>query len=319
MLTKNDLKLLSALEEDGRLSYAELSRKLDISIPTVMRRVKTLFKNKMFTINAVPNPYKLGYVAQAVIAMNVPFDKIGDVCNRLKNNYNINLIVTTFGRFNLLIAVYFTSWNELHDFISSKLNAEGDICEIEAFFVKDTLKRFRGFSQDNNGKQALTKIDAIDQRIMEELSRNGRYSNLYLAQQLDISVSAVSRRISNLISDEFIKVQAIVDPTKTGFDVNAFVFIQVEHNMIEDIYYKLSLYDEVISMMRFINGYDILISIVSQHHESLYELIKEMVAPIDGIVRIETLIRGEIIKRYYGAFRSTQFNTVLQGENKPQG
>jgi DNA-binding Lrp family transcriptional regulator len=46
MLTNTDLKLLSALEEDGRLSYAELSRKLDISIPTVIRRVKAMAKNK---------------------------------------------------------------------------------------------------------------------------------------------------------------------------------------------------------------------------------------------------------------------------------
>jgi DNA-binding Lrp family transcriptional regulator len=314
MLTKNDLKLLSAMEEDGRLSYAELSRKTGISIPTVTRRVKALYKNKTFTINAVPNPYKLGYRAQAVIAMNVPFDKVNGVCDRLKENYNINLIVTTFGRFDLLIAVYYAAWDELHDFISNELNTSGDILEVEAYFVKDTVKRFYGFSRDDAGQQALSRIDETDQRIMEELSRNGRQSNLYLSRELGISVSAVSRRVSNLLNEGLIQIQAIVDPDKLGYGVNAFVLIKARHEKIEEICRRLSLQGEVISVMKLVNSYDIFISLVSQNHASLYGLIQKIVRSTDGITSIETLIRGEIIKRYYGNYRYGNLNNGLNAQ-----
>jgi DNA-binding Lrp family transcriptional regulator len=299
---------MSALEEDGRLSYAELSRNLGISIPTVIRRVKALVKNKLFTINAVPNPYKLGYVSQAVIALNVPFNRVRQVCDELKSTYNINLLVTTFGRFNLLIVVYFRTWEELHNFIS-ELSSREDIAEIETFFVKDTRKRYYGFSRDQQQNGALPRIDETDQKIIEELSQNGRCSNLYLAKTLGISVSAVSRRVTNLINENYIRIQAIVDPTKAGMQVNTFILIKADHNKIENICNRLAKYDEVISMMTLINGYDIFLSVVSQHHETLYDLIRDMIAPIEGINSIETLIRGEIVKRYYGLFHTDKTNS----------
>jgi DNA-binding Lrp family transcriptional regulator len=306
MLTNTDSKLITALEEDGRLSYAELSRNLGISIPTVIRRVKSLVKNKIFTINAVPNPYKLGYFSQAIIAMNVPYNRVRNVCEDLKRIYNINLIVTTFGRFNLLAIVYYPTWNELHDFISSKLSGRSDISEIDTYFVKDARKRYYGFSIDGDHESGSIKIDETDQKIMDELSKNGRTSNLYLASKLGISVSAVSRRVTNLLNEDIIKIQAIVDPNKTGYHVNSFILIKADHNKMEDICTRLAGYDEVISMMTLLNGYDIFVSVVAQRHESLYELIREMIAPIEGIISMETLIRGDIVKRYYGLFHSNK-------------
>ncbi|MEM1399761.1 MAG: AsnC family transcriptional regulator, partial [Pseudomonadota bacterium] len=39
----------------------------------------------------------------------------------------------------------------------------------------------------------MTKIDAIDQRILRELSRDGRISNIELADRVNLSPSACLR------------------------------------------------------------------------------------------------------------------------------
>jgi DNA-binding Lrp family transcriptional regulator len=301
MIDKIDLELISLLEDNGRTSYAQLARHLDISPITVAKRLETLLSNDILTINAIPNPYKLGFRAHAVIEMNVPINKIDGVCNRLKNNFFVNLITPTFGRFNLLISVYFPTWDMLHNFVSTELAFKVDILEIGIFFVNQIMKRYRGLETDKTEGELLPCIDDIDQKLIEELTSDGRATCLYLAGKLGISLSSVSKRLNRLIQENVIRIQALPNPTKIGYRADAFLFIKAQHNKIDAICGKLQSHPEIVSIMTLNNGYDIFLAMVARDSVELYETIKKKIAPIPGITHMETSIRGPLIKRYYGA------------------
>src|SRR3546814_14655093 len=65
--------------------------------------------------------------------------------------------------------------------------------------------------------QSMTKIDAIGRKILQELSRNGRISNLELADRVGLSPSACLRRVHALERSGVIKgYRAVIDRAKLG-------------------------------------------------------------------------------------------------------
>jgi DNA-binding Lrp family transcriptional regulator len=74
--------------------------------------------------------------------------------------------------------------------------------------------------------QLMTGIDAIDDRILRELARNGRISNLDLAAKIGLSPSACLRRVQELERSGVIKgYRAVLDPAKLGAGFVAYITV----------------------------------------------------------------------------------------------
>ncbi len=72
----------------------------------------------------------------------------------------------------------------------------------------------------------MTKIDDINTRILRELHRNGRLSNLDLADRVGLSPSTCLRRVQELEKSGVIKgYRAILDPVKIGIGFVAYVTV----------------------------------------------------------------------------------------------
>ncbi len=65
--------------------------------------------------------------------------------------------------------------------------------------------------------QSMTKVDQIGAQILHELARDGRISNLVLAEKVGLSPSACSRRVTEMERAGIIKgYRARLDPVQTG-------------------------------------------------------------------------------------------------------
>src|SRR3546814_4464303 len=74
--------------------------------------------------------------------------------------------------------------------------------------------------------QSMTKIDAIGRKILQELSRDGRISNLELADRVGLSQSACLRRVQELERSGVIKgYRAVIEPAKLGLTFLAYVTV----------------------------------------------------------------------------------------------
>jgi Lrp/AsnC family transcriptional regulator, leucine-responsive regulatory protein len=72
----------------------------------------------------------------------------------------------------------------------------------------------------------MTKLDDIDSRILRELTRDARQSNLQLADRIGLSPSACLRRVQALERAGIIKgYRAILDPTRLGIGFVAYVTV----------------------------------------------------------------------------------------------
>lgn len=72
----------------------------------------------------------------------------------------------------------------------------------------------------------MTKIDEKDRQILRELARDGRVSNLDLAERVALSPSATLRRVQALESAGVIKgYRAVMDPAKLGIGFIAYITV----------------------------------------------------------------------------------------------
>lgn len=74
--------------------------------------------------------------------------------------------------------------------------------------------------------QGLTAVDAIDRKILRELIRDGRISNVDLAERVGLSPSACSRRVQELERTQTILgYRAVLNPTAIGGGLTAYVAV----------------------------------------------------------------------------------------------
>jgi DNA-binding Lrp family transcriptional regulator len=79
--------------------------------------------------------------------------------------------------------------------------------------------------------QSMSAIDPIDDRILQELSRDGRQSNLALAARVGLSPSACLRRVQALERQGAIRgYRAVIDPAARGAGFAAFLTVGLKEH-----------------------------------------------------------------------------------------
>lgn len=78
----------------------------------------------------------------------------------------------------------------------------------------------------------MKDLDDIDRKILQELTRDGRLSNLALAERVGLSPSACLRRVQELERSGIIKgYRAVLDPVELGIGFVAYVAVGLSaHN-----------------------------------------------------------------------------------------
>ena len=78
-------------------------------------------------------------------------------------------------------------------------------------------------------------MDAIDRRILRELTRDGRMSNADLAERVGLSASACSRRTSELERTGVIRgYRAVLDPVVNGGGFTAYVAVGLSRHTMDE-------------------------------------------------------------------------------------
>ena len=302
---KTDLKLIAELQKDGSISYSDLGVRLGITPRTVAKRVEGLIESKLITIRAQPNPYKLGLSASAVIAIKADPTRTGAVCEQLCGYFNVNLVQTVFGRFDILIIVYFPSWELLHQFINDELYTIEGVTQVELYFIKDVFKRYdRFFKKEPFAKDRL-KLKEADWILIKELAEDGRANPADLAEKLGIHVTTVYRRISALIKGNVIKNSGVPNPSRLALSANAYIILDVDPDEVDNICTNLYSSPEVHFILTLSKRSGMILCVHTRNNETLYEFLKQRISPLKGLINTETFLRASVEKTYYGWLMET--------------
>lgn len=134
-----DRAIVRALQTDGRMSYASLAEKIDLSQAAARQRVNKLIDSGVMEVVAITDPLKLGYSVQADLGINVSGDP-RPVVEALQAMPEVEYLRFTAGRFEIMAEVLFPTSEELHEFVNGRLRDIPGIERVESLVVLQRVK-----------------------------------------------------------------------------------------------------------------------------------------------------------------------------------
>ena len=140
-----DLKILRILQDEGRISNLDLSKKIGMSPPPTLRRVRDLEKNGFIDgFRANIDPSKLGYDLTAWIFISLKnqneeslntFEKLVWGWETIRECYMLN------GEVDFILKSVSKNMSEFNDFLSQNITSNENVLSVKtAFAIKATKK-----------------------------------------------------------------------------------------------------------------------------------------------------------------------------------
>ncbi len=151
----------------------------------------------------------------------------------------------------------------------------------------------------NNSNNKKKTLDQIDCQMIELLQRDGRISNTDIAKEIGLSEATVRTRLNRLINEEFIQIVAVSNPIKLGFKIVGNIRIHVEIKKMDRIIRELKKLKPLWFIVQTTGGTGIDTEFVVKSLDELNKLIFEKINKIDGVIKTDTSLFLNYIKRQY--------------------
>ncbi|MEM1563547.1 MAG: Lrp/AsnC family transcriptional regulator [Candidatus Bathyarchaeia archaeon] len=136
-----DFKIIKLLEEDGRLTFMEIAKKLRLSESTIRKRVQALKENgviKRFTVEI--DPAKIGFNTVAIVGVDVDPPKLLEVAQKLCEYKEIRCVATSTGDHMIMTEIWTKDGRELTRLISEKIGTIEGVKKICPAIILEKLK-----------------------------------------------------------------------------------------------------------------------------------------------------------------------------------
>jgi Lrp/AsnC family transcriptional regulator for asnA, asnC and gidA len=132
--------IVEQLQQDGRRSYAAIGKVVGLSEAAVRQRVQRLVEGGVMQVVAVTDPLQLGFARQAMIGVSVhgPLESVADALAELDE---VDYVVVTAGRYDLLVEVVCETDAHLLELISSKIRSLDGVVSTETFMYLKLRKQ----------------------------------------------------------------------------------------------------------------------------------------------------------------------------------
>jgi Lrp/AsnC family transcriptional regulator for asnA, asnC and gidA len=139
-LDETDLKILKELQKNGRMNYAEISRRTGIPSSTVYDKITRLVNKgviKKFTV--ILDREKVGFGVSALIGIDTGAELYRNVAKELCQLHELVMVCGTTAQFDLMAKIRTTSLKRLTEI----LNRIREIKGVDDIFVMTILETFK--------------------------------------------------------------------------------------------------------------------------------------------------------------------------------
>ena len=144
-------------------------------------------------------------------------------------------------------------------------------------------------------KDSMEKIDNLDKKILNILSKNARIPFKDVAAECGVSRAAIHQRVQHLIENGAIVGSGFdINPKSLGYSTCTYVGITLERgSMYRDVVERLHHIPEVVECHFTTGPYTMLVKLYARDNEQLMQLLTGQLQDIHGVVATETLISLE--------------------------
>ena len=140
VVTDTDRAIIRLLQQNARISYAELSRATGIPESTVRRRMDRLQQRGVIEFAMVADPSRLGYDLRAMIGLKVELNQLEEIAETLRGMNEVTFAAFLTGNFDIMVHVVVRSQEALVEFLTQRLAPIGGLRSSETFVMPYIIK-----------------------------------------------------------------------------------------------------------------------------------------------------------------------------------
>ena len=141
----------------------------------------------------------------------------------------------------------------------------------------------------------MDKIDNLDKKILNILSKNARIPFKDVATEGGVSRAAIHQRVQHLIEGGVITGSGFdVNPKSLGYSTCTYVGLNLERgSMYKEVVERVAAIPEVVECHFTTGPYTMLVKLYARDNEQLMDLLNNKLQGIHGVISTETLISLE--------------------------
>lgn len=285
-----DAQLVRALQHDGRATYQEMARSLDLPRAVVSSRLRDLLSSGTVRVVAAVDPGFLGQyvIAHVSIAASGPVQQLAD---HLKQIGEAVLVSAVGGSHALIAEVRVGSHDELYELLAW-IRRQPGVASIETLIYTDVIKglfisRYQGGAT----------IDDVDIQLIEILQRDGRASYRDLAHDVGLSATAVRSRVQRLLDLRIIKISAVEARGAGGRQISMGIGVNLEGDD-QEVVDLLNDSQNVEFIARTVGRFDLVATLASETPSGLLDQLEQLKS-LGSVNHAEGWLHLEVIKEDY--------------------
>lgn len=299
-----DLKLLQALQLDGRAPFSRIAEVLGVSDQTVARRYRRLHGTVDLRVLGLANESRLGRQSWLVRLHCIP-DGAEQLAEALAKRPDTLYVMLISAGTEVVCAMRPRSRKERDDLLFDRLQRTRQIATVTAQCL---LHPFYGASFGRlNKSNALTAdqeaalrlpapvplddpvtLDAADEALLATLHRDGRATFTELQRVTGQSESAVKRRITALRSAGVLYFDVQYNREPLGLGVGAMLWLTVAPRALAEVGRSLAAHPEVNFASATTGRTNIVAATSFRDSNELYTYLSEKIGALDGIQAVES-------------------------------
>lgn len=305
-LDMDDLRLIAALQCDGRLTPEHAARVLGLNPRVVQRRLRALLRNGLVRVVAVRPRPRVGGVM--LLRIRVLRGKLDAVTAALAARDDIPFVdVSATG--DEISAVLLAGPDPRNRLVFRQLPAISAVTSVEALTAMhvfadatdwrlDTLTEAeRAALQPNEAEAtAAREPDETDRDILGLLIQDARLPATAIADRTGHAESTVRRRLTALRRERHFVTQVVIDPAHLGLDVDANLWMRVPPALLDKAGRQLARHPAVHGALATTGAFNLHAAVWLQDLEHLYQFVTHDIAAL-GITEVETVLVGRAVKR----------------------
>jgi Lrp/AsnC family transcriptional regulator, regulator for asnA, asnC and gidA len=132
-----DNKIISLLTDDGRISIGKMAKRLNVTAPTIRKRIKALEENGIFRVSGLLDPSCHHEMITALVAMSIRSEgKLTQILDKISKLPNVSWAGVVTGRYDIIAEVICLGGkDELYRFTSETILNIANIITSETFII----------------------------------------------------------------------------------------------------------------------------------------------------------------------------------------
>jgi Lrp/AsnC family transcriptional regulator, regulator for asnA, asnC and gidA len=139
-LDEIDNQIISILQQDGRVPFAQIAEQLKVSAGMIRIRYNRLVEMGVLRVVAITNPLRMGYQTMALIGIKADGKALREIADKIAALDEVIYLIIVSGAFDIIAEIVCRDQDHLLQFLTERLYKIEGVRESESFMHLKIVK-----------------------------------------------------------------------------------------------------------------------------------------------------------------------------------